>query len=169
VFAEVMLGPGLRRGAKWEGLMPKLETWFIGAHAVAFVGWAALFASPWIGRRRAVRTARWVIVPLCLLYLLFLTTHLKAIPTDSGYTLAAIGRFFDKPVLLLVGWIHYLALDLFAGSWQAEHSERAGVPAALLLPCLFATLMIGPLGLLLYLGVAAWKSRRPSEGRDPSG
>jgi Domain of unknown function (DUF4281) len=137
--------------------MLTLDTWFIAAHAVAFIGWAALFALPWIGRRRAVLAARWAAVPLCLLYLLFLFTHLKAIPTGAGYTLEAIGRFFDKPVMLLVGWIHYLVLDLWVGSWEAEHSETAGVPYGLLLLCLFATLMIGPLGLLLYLGVAAWK------------
>jgi len=148
--------------------MPKLETWFIGAHAVAFVGWVALFISPWIGRHRAVRAARWAVVPLCLLYLLFLLTHLKAIPTDAGYTLEAVARFFDKPVLLLVGWIHYLVLDLFVGSWEAEHSERAGIPHAILLLCLFATMMIGPLGLLLYLGVAAVRRRprHPGESRD---
>ncbi len=139
--------------------MPAIETWFIAAHAVASVGWIALFVLPWIGRRRAVLAARWTTVPLCLLYLLFLLTHLKAIPTDAGYTLEAIARFFDKPVLLLVGWIHYLVLDLFVGSWQAEHGGKAGVPHAVLLPCLFATLMIGPLGLLLYLAVAAWKAR----------
>ncbi|HEX8512733.1 MAG TPA: abscisic acid-deficient protein Aba4 family protein [Allosphingosinicella sp.] len=150
--------------------MPRIETWFVAVHVVAFVGWAALFALPWIGRRRAVLTARWAAVPLCLLYLLFGLTHLKAIPTDSGYTLAAIARAFDKPILLLAGWIHYLVLDLWVGSWEAEHSGRAGVSYALLLPCLFATMMIGPLGLLLYLGVAAFrrKSRRPSEGWDPS-
>ncbi|HEX8481319.1 MAG TPA: abscisic acid-deficient protein Aba4 family protein [Allosphingosinicella sp.] len=137
--------------------MLTLETWFVAAHAVALLGWAALLASPWIGRSRAVFAARWVAVPLCLLYLLFLLTHLKAIPTDAGYTLEAIARAFDKPVLLLAGWIHYLVLDLFVGSWEAEHSERAGVSNLLLLPCLFATMMIGPLGLLLYLGVAAWR------------
>lgn len=140
--------------------MPTLDSWFIGAHAIALVGWAALFALPWIGRRRAVLVARWAAVPLCLLYLLFLLTHLKAIPTDAGYTLAAIDQFFDKPVLLLVGWIHYLVLDLWVGSWEAEHSEKAGVPYWLLLICLFATLMIGPLGLLLYLGVAAVRRRK---------
>jgi hypothetical protein len=139
--------------------MLTLETWFAGAHAVALVGWAALFALPWIGRRRAVRVARWAAVPLCFLYLLFLFTHLKAIPTDAGYTLAAIDRAFDKPVLLLAGWVHYLVLDLFVGSWEAEHSETAGVPNTVLLPCLAATMMIGPLGLLLYLAVAAWRRR----------
>jgi hypothetical protein len=149
--------------------MLTLETWFVGVHAVAFVGWVALFALPWIGRRRAVSVARWAAVPLCLLYLLFLFTHLKAIPTDAGYTLEAIGRFFDKPVLLLVGWIHYLVLDLFVGSWEAEDSERSGMPHALLSLCLFATFMLGPLGLLLYLGLAAWcrrKARHPGESRD---
>jgi len=140
--------------------MPTLESWFIGAHAVALVGWAALFALPWIGRRRAVLTARWAAVPLCLVYLLFLFTHLKAIPTDAGYTLEAIGRFFDKPVLLLVGWIHYLVLDLWVGSWEAEHSESAGVRHPLLVLCLFTTMMVGPLGLLLYLGIVALR-RKP--------
>jgi hypothetical protein len=140
--------------------MPKLETWFIGAHAVALVGWIALLALPWIGRRRAVATARWAVVPLCLLYLLFLSTHLKAIPTDAGYTLEAIARAFDRPVLLLAGWIHYLVLDLFAASWEAEDSERSGVPHGALVICLIATFMLGPLGLLLYLGVAAWCRRK---------
>jgi len=142
--------------------MLTLDSWFVAAHAIAFVGWAALFALPWLGRRRAVLAARWAAVPLCFLYLLFLFTHLKAIPTDSGYTLAAIGRFFDKPVMLLVGWIHYLVLDLWVGSWEAEHSEKAGVPYALLLLCLFTTMMIGPLGLLLYLAVAAFRGNKGS-------
>ena len=135
------------------------ERVFIGAHAMALAGWIALFALPWIGRRRAVLWARWTAVPLCLLYLLFLFTHLKAIPTDAGYTLDAVGRAFDRPVLLLAGWIHYLVLDLWVGSWEAEHSEEAGVPDPLLLLGLVATLMIGPLGLLLYLGAVALRRR----------
>jgi hypothetical protein len=147
----------------WEAAMPTLETWFAGVHAVAFVGWAALFALPWLGRRRAVLVARWAAVPLCLLYLLFLFTHLKAIPTDAGYTLAAVAGAFDKPVLLLAGWTHYLVLDLFVGSWEAEHSGKAGLPHAVLLPCLLATMMIGPLGLLLYLAAAAWRRRGSAE------
>lgn len=136
-----------------------LETAFLGAQAVAFVGWAALFALPWIGRRRAIRCARWTAVPLCLLYLAFLLPNLAAIPRDGGYTLAALGRAFDTPALLLAGRIHYLVLDLWVGSWEAEHSEGAGLPHAALLPCLIATMMIGPLGLLLYLGVAASRAR----------
>ena len=146
-----------------------LETVFIAAQAVAFVGWAALFALPWIGRARAVRVARWTAVPLCLLYLAFFLPNLAAIPRDSGYTLAAVGRAFDTPALLLAGWIHYLVLDLWVGSWEAEHSQSAGVRHPLLVLCLFATMMIGPLGLLLYLGVAAIRGERrhSGESRNP--
>lgn len=141
-----------------------LDATFIGSHAIAFLGWAALFALPWIGRRRAILAARWVAVPLCLLYILLFLTHAGAIPRDQGYTLAAIGSAFDKPVLLLVGWIHYLVLDLWVGTWEAEHAERIGLPHSALLPCLFATMMIGPFGLLLYLGVAALRSKRAGNG-----
>jgi hypothetical protein len=136
-----------------------LETVFIGAQILAFVGWAALFALPRIGRARAVRVARWTAVPLCLAYLAFFLPHLAAIPRDRGYSLAALGGAFDAPALLLAGWIHYLVLDLWVGSWQAEHAERAGLSHAALLPCLFATMMIGPLGLLLYLALAAARAR----------
>jgi hypothetical protein len=144
------------------------ETVFIAVHVVALIGWAALFGLPWIGRRRAISWARWCAVPLCLLYLLLLATHLGAIPRDAGYTLAAVGLAFDRPVLLLAGWIHYLILDLWVGTWEAEHAGKSGVGHGALLPCLIATLMIGPLGLLLYLLVAAWK-RRAAAGADPPG
>jgi hypothetical protein len=44
-------------------------------------------------------------------------------------------------------------------SWQAEDAPRAGVPHALLVPCLVLTLFAGPAGLLLYLLLAAVFSR----------
>jgi hypothetical protein len=138
-----------------------LETMFIAAQAIAFIGWLALFASPWLGRRRAVRAARWVAAALCLLYLAYFLPNLAAIPRDQGYTLAAVGASFDTPALLLAGWIHYLVLDLWVGSWEAEHGGQAGVSHALLLLCLFATMMVGPLGLLLYLVVAALRRKAP--------
>jgi Domain of unknown function (DUF4281) len=137
-----------------------LETWFVAAQAIAFLGWAPLFASPWVGRERAIAWARRTAAPLCLLYLIFFLPNLGAIPRDGGYTLAALGRAFDTPALLLAGWIHYLVLDLWVGSWEAEHAAKASVPHAALLPCLIATMMVGPLGLLLYLGVAAARSSR---------
>lgn len=138
-----------------------LETMFIAAHAVALAGWAALLALPWVGRRPGLAVARGGAALLCLLYLAYLLPHFAEIPRDAGYTLAAIGGAFDVPALLLAGWIHYLIFDLWVGTWQAEDAERRGLPHAALAPCLFATMMIGPLGLLIYLALTRLR-RRPA-------
>ena len=135
------------------------ETMFIAAQAVAIAGWVPLFVLPWVGRGRAVAWARGAAALLCLLYLAYLLPHFAEIPRDAGYTLTAIGRAFDVPALLLAGWVHYLIFDLWVGTWQAEDAERRGLPHPALAPCLFATMMIGPLGLLIYLAVSRLRPR----------
>ncbi len=52
--------------------------------------------------------------------------------------------------LLLAGWIHYLAFDLFVGSWEVSDAHAQGIHHLLLVPCLLATFMVGPAGLALY-------------------
>jgi hypothetical protein len=59
----------------------------------------------------------------------------------------------------VAGWIHYLIFDLFVGAWEARDARRRGVPHLLLVPCLLATLMIGPVGLLLYVLVRFFSKR----------
>jgi hypothetical protein len=137
-----------------------LETMFLTAQAVQLVGWAALFAYPLIGRRRAVLVARAVTALLALLYLCWFLPYAAAIPRDMGYSLAAIAGAFETRELLLAGWIHYLVLDLFLGSWEAEHAERWGVSYPPLASSLFLTMMAGPLGLLVYFACAGLARRR---------
>jgi hypothetical protein len=64
---------------------------------------------------------------------------------------AGVSQLFSHPLGILVGWSHYLVFDLFVGSWEARDAQRRGVPHWMLVPCLFFTLMFGPVGLLLYL------------------
>ncbi len=137
-----------------------LETVFLAAQGVQFIGWIALFAYPLIGRRRAVLAARVVAGVLALLYFFWFLPNAAEIPRDMGYSLAAVAKSFETSELLLAGWIHYLVLDLFLGSWEAEHAERAGMPYLPLALCLFLTMMAGPLGLLVYFGLTAMARRR---------
>ena len=69
-------------------------------------------------------------------------------------TLAGVQALFDTQGGATIGWIHYLAFDLWVGAWQAEVAPKWGVPHWALLPCLFLTFMLGPMGLLLFLIVA---------------
>jgi hypothetical protein len=132
-----------------------LEAMFIAAQGVALIGWAALFALPWLGLERARLWARCAAATLALLYLAYLVPDIGRIPLDRGYTLAALAGAFETRELLLAGWIHYLVLDLWVGSWQAEDARRWGLGHGALVLCLFTTMLIGPLGLLLYLAIAA--------------
>jgi len=52
---------------------------------------------------------------------------------------------------LLAGWVHYLAFDLFVGSWEARDALSHRIPHLAVIPCLLLTFLFGPAGLLLYL------------------
>ncbi len=69
----------------------------------------------------------------------------------SFATLAGVTALFTNPWLVLAGWLHYLAFDLLTGTWEARDSVSRGVPRWLLVPCLFLTLMLGPMGWGAYM------------------
>jgi hypothetical protein len=50
-----------------------------------------------------------------------------------------------------IGWIHYLAFDLFVGLWVARNADRYAIARWVQVPLLFFVLMFGPIGLVLYL------------------
>ncbi|MEQ8857418.1 MAG: ABA4-like family protein [Pseudomonadales bacterium] len=131
-----------------------LDTLFSVSGALAMVGWAGLVLLP---RNRVVVTvvAR-QIIPLLIagIYAFLMATHLGSAPEGSGFgSLAEVSALFTVDGLLLAGWVHYLAFDLFVGSWEVEDAQSHGVPHLALIPCLAATFLAGPLGLALYLAV----------------
>ncbi len=65
-------------------------------------------------------------------------------------TLAGVSALFENRWLLLAGWVHYLAFDLFIGAWQVRDSRARGISHLLVVPCLALTFLFGPAGLLLY-------------------
>jgi Domain of unknown function (DUF4281) len=72
-------------------------------------------------------------------------------PGPDFTTLAGVMAIFDSPGGATIGWIHYLAFDLFVGIWAARNADRRGIGRIIQVPALFFILMVGPLGLTLYL------------------
>ena len=70
---------------------------------------------------------------------------------DSGRIRGYVMLLFSNPYFALAGWVHYLVFDLFIGAWQVRDARRRGIPHLYVLPCLFLTLMAGPIGLLAYI------------------
>ena len=57
---------------------------------------------------------------------------------------------FANEVLLLVFWLHFLALSLFMGAWIVRDSRKYLVPKIVIIPSLILTYFTGPMGLVIY-------------------
>ena len=57
---------------------------------------------------------------------------------------------FANEVLLLIFWLHFLAISLFAGCWIARDSKRYLIPKIISIPTLILTYFTGPVGLVFY-------------------
>lgn len=80
-------------------------------------------------------------------------------PENGGFgSPAEVIASFQNPWLATAGWIHYLAFDLFIGAWEVRDAQRHRLNHWLIIPCLFLTLMAGPVGLLLYF-IIRWLNK----------
>src|SRR5215472_714200 len=138
------------------------EQVFSIANTIALLGWLLLVT---LGPRRWVAPLiTGAILPLlfAVLYGSLLAAHWGETPGGGFGSLAQVAALFSNPWLLLAGWVHYLAFDLFIGSWEVRDAQANGIRHWFVIPCLALTFLLGPLGLLLYfvLRVARVRSLR---------
>ncbi len=95
---------------------------------------------------------------LSAIYLYFIASHMQGAQGGFG-SLADVTLLFQKPELLLAGWIHYLAFDLFIGAWEVRDAQRLEIPHLVVIPCLIMTFMLGPIGLLFYIAIRSAKTK----------
>jgi hypothetical protein len=131
------------------------------ANLAAIAGWLALAAAAFAPR---LRQAAWLVagraLPLALALAYALLVARGWAGASGGFdSLAAVRALFESPDLLLAGWLHYLAFDLFVGAWIARAGAEAGVPATLLLPCFALTFLFGPAGFALFVALRAARRR----------
>ena len=129
-----------------------LEAIFSTAGSLAMAGWLVLLVAP--RRRWANWTVAGLAIPALLtaLYTVLLATHWGGAEGGFG-SLAEVAALFRTPGLLLAGWVHYLAFDLFLGAWICRRGAAEGMNPWLVRLCLPPTFLAGPAGLLLFLGL----------------
>lgn len=124
---------------------------FSFVNVIVLPAWLMLVFMP---RSRWTRIVAAYAVPAAL-GIVYLTLLLMNPPPD-GAGFASIGqveRLFSSQWLLLAGWVHYLAFDLFIGAWEVRDATRLNIRHWFVVPCLALTFLIGPVGLLAYFGV----------------
>ena len=146
------------------------------ANAWALLGWVILAFAP----------KREIVVPivffagsvlLACLYAGLIIPLMAGLISDGGPTgrpaadltsLAGVMALFDSPGGATIGWIHYLAFDLFVGTWISRNADVHKISCWLQAPILFCTLMAGPIGLLLYLLLRQLIGKKPDNALVPS-
>ncbi len=82
-------------------------------------------------------------------------------------TLSGVMAIFASPSGATIGWIHYLAFDLFVGLWVAGNADGRNISRIVQLPLLFFCAMSGPLGLVLYLVARQFSGSKMPESTIP--
>lgn len=143
--------------------MPEPLQIFTIANSLALIAWVALAAALYVATiRRGVWMATAIAIPvlLALAYIALIVSGFGEAEGGGFGSISEVRALFASDAGLTAGWLHYLAFDLFVGTWISREGLAAGVPRLLLLPCLALTFMFGPAGLLLFYAIRLAVGRR---------
>jgi hypothetical protein len=141
---------------------------FAAANGLALLCWLALILGPRGNLPHAVIMYVGVGL-LCLTYTILLATLLTGLldpvqTAESGggsfTSIEGVRSFFLSDGGVTVGWIHYLALDLFTGLWIARDADGKAFQRWWQVPVLIVTFLAGPVGLLIWLAIREKAARR---------
>jgi hypothetical protein len=136
------------------------EQLFGWAGQAAMLGWLILIFLP--RRWPALLFIPRYIIPfgLSLLYAGLAFAHFFTVEGGGFGSLGEVKTLLSNDWMLLAGWIHYLAFDLFIGGWIAVEADKVGLSRLLQAPILLMTFMFGPAGLALFLAMRAGYFRK---------
>jgi len=149
-----------------------LEILFTAANYAVVPFWLLLMVAPrWRWTQLLVHGPALVLL-LTPIYAYMLFGYGPSLENVNMTTLYGAMIAFTAPHVVVAGWIHYLIFNLFIGAWQSRDAQRLGIPHLFVLPCLLATLFVGPVGLFLYVivrfigrRVVQYDETVPSESR----
>lgn len=150
----------------WEAL-------FTAANLVAMACWAVLV----LARRTPVTHSALMycgVALLCLAYAVLLVGLVTGLldgdkvagAGQAGFSsISGVRNIFLSDGGVVVGWVHYLALDLFTGLWIARDADAKSFPRLWQGPVLVLTFLAGPLGLITWLALREPAARRAAGPR----
>jgi len=124
---------------------------------LARAGWLILLLSLFMPKARPMAwpTTQFVLPAiLCAAYLLLVAMGFATL-REIGYaafsSLGGLRSLYADDGAIAASWVHFLAFDLFAGTWMVRDGLARRMPVALIFLCLPFTYLLGPSGLLLYI------------------
>ena len=129
------------------------------ASILIFVPWILLiFAPRW---QYTEPVAFGAAVVLLLAAAVFTFQYLASSEADGSlFSLEGLKNLFRSKEMLLTGWLNYLSFCLLVGTWQTHDARQLKIGHIFLVPSLLLTMLTGPAGLLLYLVVRFFKTKK---------
>ncbi|MEM6377918.1 MAG: ABA4-like family protein [Bacteroidota bacterium] len=118
---------------------------------LAMAMWLLLIIAPKWKVTTFLMDYRIVPIVLSLLYAFYMIPVVAREGMLDFGSLNSVMDLFTIAPLALAGWIHYLAFDLLIGMWIIEQNRSLGIHHLLIIPCLLACFMFGPVGFLLFM------------------
>lgn len=142
------------------------ELVFSLCNPLAMAGWVLLIVAP---RRPWAALIAGRVIPLLLASVYLVVVTLNWAGSEGGFgSLPEVSALFANPWLLLAGWIHYLAFDLFIGAWELRDAAERRISHWLLIPCLLLTFLFGPIGLLAYFALRSTRAPQAASAFSPN-
>lgn len=127
--------------------------WFSSLYILPF--WLMMWFAPYHERTAALLRSEWVyLAPLTVAYTVAVLPNLVDIFILLGSdmpTPAIVVEMFSDREVILIGWLHFLAFDLFVGRWTWQRLVATQQPIYVSFPVLLFSMMVAPLGALLGL------------------
>ena len=125
--------------------------------------WALMILAPsWRWTSRIIGSPLIVLPPVLIYVVLVLPNLLEVLPIVSSPTLIGVQTLLGTPTGAAIGWAHFIAFDLFVGRWEYLDARQRGVHPLVMAPVLLLTILLAPLGMLVYCAVRALPWRRAS-------
>ena len=127
--------------------------WFSSLYILPF--WVMMWFAPYHERTAALMKNEWIyLAPLAVAYTIAVLPNIIDIFILLGSdmpTPAIVVDMFSERDVILIGWLHYLAFDLFVGRWTWKRLVATEQPIYVSFPVLLFSMMVAPLGALLGL------------------
>ena len=126
------------------------ETIFQISSSIAMIGWITLiFISPfWWSADKFITGV--IITLLAFVYAWLIVQSFSPSDFADFGKLDTVMLLFTNKTMVAAGWVHYLAFDLFIGTWIKKNAGSHNIPHGWIIPVLLLTFMLGPIGLLSY-------------------
>tara|TARA_B100000401_G_scaffold120177_1_gene78507 strand:+ start:166 stop:639 length:474 start_codon:yes stop_codon:yes gene_type:complete len=99
---------------------------------------------------------------LYLIYYFFISDYDFVNNFNLYLGLDNLKELFNESGFLIIFWSHFLAINLFCGSWLVSDSRKLLIPKTLVFMPLVLTYFIGPLGIFIYWIIRLFFAKRMS-------